>query len=61
MEKVLKLHLLSTFSYRVQWGKHVHPQHRVMNTVPIGKDVVKEYVLPVVVTRDPFRWMRSMV
>jgi len=38
-------------------------KYRLLNTFPKKNPDknLKEYVLPVVVVRDPFRWMSSMV
>jgi len=55
--------------FRVPWGKHLPPsEYRLTNTYPrrpskAGEENEREdprTVLPVVLVRDPYRWMRSM-
>jgi len=45
----------------VPWGKHTVLKYRYDNTWPPSNRDSKDHVLPVVVVRDPFRWMTSMV
>jgi hypothetical protein len=47
--------------YQVPWGKHVPPIHRWTNRCPLNNNESKKHVLPIVVVRDPFFWMQSMV
>lgn len=49
--------------YDVPWGKHMAPNSlRLTNTVPDSnkEGPLRERVLPIVVIRDPFYWMKSM-
>ena len=50
----------------VPWGKHTPLYLKYYNTWPIGKRSsrdreMKDHVLPVLIVRDPFRWMKTMV
>ena len=50
----------------VLWGKHTPLYLKPVNTWPRTKrkrgiEQVKEHILPVVIVRDPFRWMKTMV
>lgn len=47
--------------YDVPWEKHIHVKYRWESTAWFGKGVDKKLVLPVVLVRDPYWWMRSMV
>jgi hypothetical protein len=53
--------LRSKDDYAVPWGKHVEAKHKWVNTQFPSKTESKKHVLPVVLVRDPFRWMQSMV
>lgn len=49
--------------YDVPWGKHMSPNTlRLKNTVPDHnkEGPLRERVLPIVIIRDPFYWMKSM-
>lgn len=52
---------------RVPWGKHVPVHHRfdhpavVQHSPPVNNNNNLEWILPVVLIRDPYRWMKSMV
>lgn len=45
--------------YQVPWGKHAQAKHRLTN---IFQNTVENatWVLPIVLIRDPYRWMQSM-
>ena len=43
---------------QVPWAKHKHIQLKYNHT--INPDIVKDYVLPIVLVRDPYFWMHSM-
>jgi len=45
----------------VPWGKHTPLWLKYINTWPTSNSDPKDRVLPVVVVRDPFRWMNTMV
>ena len=47
--------------YEVPWGKHVPAAYKSSNTFPLNNRDSKEHVLPIVMVRDPYRWMISMV
>ena len=47
--------------HEVPWGKHVDVKYRMSNTFPRGNREAKVNVLPVVLVRDPYQWMISMV
>ena len=60
------LYLALSFSYSgfglLQWGKHIPPRkYRFLNTFPENNPDDKENILPVVIIRDPARWLRNMV
>ena len=46
---------------QVPWGKHIPSTSRFDNTYPKNNGVDKTKVMPIVVIRDPFFWMQSMV
>ena len=50
-------------NWDVVWGKHVPLKYRNENVWPPQDTTVltPDQILPVVVVRDPFRWMQSMV
>jgi hypothetical protein len=49
-------------NWDVVWGKHVPLKYRNENVWPSQDTVLTpDQILPVVVVRDPFRWMQSMV
>jgi len=50
----------------VPWGKHIPLYLKYSNRWPIEKrslkdKEMKDHVLPVLIVRDPFRWMKTMV
>ena len=45
----------------VTWGKHTPLKYRFRNTWPRANRESRSHILPVVIVRDPFRWMPSMV
>jgi hypothetical protein len=45
----------------VPWGKHLPIQYKYRNTFPPDNMDDPDLVLPIVVVRDPYRWMQSMV
>ncbi len=47
--------------FNVPWEKHVPPRFRHENIVSQDRDVDLRLVLPVVMVRDPYWWMQSMV
>ena len=47
--------------YCVPWGKHVSARHKWTNTWPRNNLESKRHVLPIVIVRDPYRWMKAMV
>jgi hypothetical protein len=47
--------------YNVPWDKHVPVKFRWNNTVPSDQGIDMNLVLPVVLVRDPYWWMKSMV
>lgn len=48
--------------YDVPWGKHLPPiKYRWYKTIPRNNTDDKRLVLPIVLIRDPFRWMQTMV
>jgi hypothetical protein len=56
MESLAKHH-----HHEVPWGKHVSPALKWVNRYPADNEVSKKHVLPIVLVRDPYRWMQSMV
>ena len=44
----------------VPWGKHLPPKYRLLNTYPWYNMEDHLSVLPIVIIRDPYRWMISM-
>lgn len=61
IERIVDPFSLMVSPYNVPWGKHVSPDHRWENTWPTGNPDEKTRVLPIVLIRDPFHWMQSMV
>ena len=52
----------SPMNWDVLWGKHVPLKYRNENVWPLqDTTLTPDQILPVVVVRDPFRWMQSMV
>ena len=49
------------YAWQVPWGKHRMEFVKHNHTAPGLAKFVKEHALPVVVIRDPFHWMQSMV
>jgi hypothetical protein len=47
--------------FNVPWEKHVPPRFRKENVVAQDQDIDLRLVLPVVMVRDPYWWMQSMV
>jgi len=47
--------------YEVPWGKHTPAKYKFNNTHPLDNPEPKHLVLPIVMIRDPYRWMKSMV
>ena len=45
----------------IQWGKHTLASRRMTNTAGHDHKVNKTNVMPVVLVRDPYSWMQSMV
>lgn len=45
----------------VPWGKHTPLWLKFINTYPEDNTDSKDHVLPIVIVRDPYRWMNSMV
>jgi hypothetical protein len=45
----------------VPWGKHLPLKYKYINTFPVDNADDPDLVLPIVVVRDPYRWMQSMV
>ena len=47
--------------YELPWGKHTSAIHRLNVTFPPNTtDILPPYVLPIILVRDPYRWMQSM-
>jgi hypothetical protein len=46
---------------RVPWDKHVPPRFRGINVLDRDQGIDLRLVLPVVMVRDPYGWMQSMV
>lgn len=44
--------------YQPNWGKHQPPRFRLKNV--LNKNINNEFILPIVVVRDPWTWMQSM-
>lgn len=44
-----------------QWGKHMLASRRMTNTAGNDHKVNKTNVMPIVLVRDPYSWMQSMV
>ena len=44
----------------VTWGKHTPLRYKYLNTWPPSNKEDRDLILPVVITRDPYRWMDSM-
>lgn len=51
----------SLYDVTVTWGKHTPVIWKYNNTWPQTKNESRDHILPVVVVRDPYRWMNSMV
>ena len=47
--------------YQVPWGKHRMEARRLHHSAPGAKDLDQTQCLPVVIVRDPYHWMQSMV
>jgi hypothetical protein len=47
--------------HTVPWGKHVPAKYRWVNSYIKEDANITPYVLPVILVRDPYRWMASMV
>jgi hypothetical protein len=48
-------------SLNVPWSKHMPPEYRTKHRVPQDRAVDLETVLTVVLVRDPYHWMQSVV
>lgn len=48
------------FQHEVPWGKHLPVRFRKTNKFPPRSKVDYRQVMPVVMVREPFRWMKSM-
>ena len=47
--------------WQVPWGKHRLASHKLTNTAGHEQKTNKTNVLPIVLVRDPYSWMQSMV
>jgi hypothetical protein len=47
--------------WQVPWGKHMLASRRMTNTASHDFKVNKTNVMPIVLVRDPYSWMQSMV
>jgi hypothetical protein len=47
--------------WQVPWGKHRLASEKLTNTPPREQKTNKTNVLPIVMVRDPYEWMQSMV
>ena len=45
----------------VTWGKHTPLMFRLKTTWPPGNRESRNHILPVLIVRDPYRWLQSMV
>jgi hypothetical protein len=46
--------------YELPWGKHTSPVHRLNVTFPKENKESHVHALPIVLIRDPYRWMSGM-
>ena len=46
--------------YELPWGKHTSATHRLNVTFPQNNTESPYFVLPIILLRDPYRWMQSM-
>jgi hypothetical protein len=46
--------------YELPWGKHMEAVYRWNLTVPFDNPESPLYTLPIIVVRDPYRWMQAM-
>jgi hypothetical protein len=46
--------------FHSQWGKHIPASYRLINKFPSDNPDSPEHVLPIVIVRQPFDWLRSM-
>lgn len=61
MEHHLRKNVNLKAAWQVPWGKHRMEFVRMNHTAPGFSGWNKEHCLPVVVIRDPYHWMHSMV
>ena len=61
IEKIGEKDLLGQLHpYELPWGKHTSATHRLNVTFPQNNTESPYFVLPVILVRDPYRWMQSM-
>jgi hypothetical protein len=57
--RLTNLILLSCFPMKA-WGKHTPAHYRIRHSTKLSTDIDRHSILPIVMVRNPYTWMKSM-